>query len=146
MTDTNISRASGKTVFNGYICDNGFTRPYIRVTSSAGVVENQTYLNSLGSWVALPNVAPGGVKYGECPYQKHVAALAGITLAAGTNTITHNLNLGNTKVGYVAYDVANGNQQVAFDVGTFTANSFQLLNVPVGMAGMIIDIIVTGEG
>jgi hypothetical protein len=147
MTATSIARAAlSKPIYNDYICDNGFTRPYSRVISAAGVVESESYRNSLGSWITLPSVLPATMRFGECVYQKHVVSLAGIVLVSPITVVTHNLNLSNVKAGYIAYDVANNNQQISFDTDNYTNNTFRLINVPPAQAGVVIDVVVTGEG
>jgi hypothetical protein len=125
------------------ICINGRTYDANFVKRPDGSIVSGTYTDENFN---IQNITAGSFVFGECSYKKHVATISGRVLTLGSNTITHNLNLSNPIVAYAAYDVANNNQQITFDVGNFTANSFDILNTPAGNVGMVINIIVTGEG
>lgn len=141
---TSLSRSSQGSPYGGYICDNGFTRPFYREIR-AGVV-TEKYRDSLGNWINIPTVLPPTMRYDACVYQKHVKTLMGEILTSPNYIVTHNLNLVNAKVDFTVYDVANGNQKIEFDTDNFTANTFRLTNIPPSQVGLVVDIIVTGEG
>jgi hypothetical protein len=135
--------AVGNTNIAGFVCDNGFTRPTTRTVNNSGAVVAEVYKNSAGSWVNVPPSLPATMKYGECKSNPHVKQMTNVTLAAGLNTITHNLALVNPKVTFNAWDTATG-EPVMLSIGSiFTANTFQIKNVTVAIT---VDLVVIGEG